>query len=528
MTDSMVPRSGRQVIKMVWIVTLLGFGVGVFMLAIIYWTLSRIHAEREILSAFQVEMARMVTTLDTHLDQGREDIEALLNLGAKASEEQQWIEDLFNRIAHYSKLSDNEDIQQALNALQDVLQQLQATRRDCLIYYSETNHLLEGLPQANIGVGWTLNQMRNAISRIEGRQRLQRAVSIRKYRQASPEQGNELGRKIIMDVGQRGDIFTIKTEIADLALLCERLRAEDQIDNLADLKDNKFKPTLDRLRRGISMFSIRHGWPNELPVRLLDLFESKLFGDGFHIDAVHQTILPGHDGLFPLIRQRLVLKIQREQLQAAAEGLFSQTRKIRQKLVFAADALAEGTARSAEQVLKTSWQTMLWVWLLSTTIFLMLSSRIAQTAKRQINAIETANTNLQSEVQERLRIENVLLKNRRALRQAKGDLEIRVDERTREIQQTNEQLGREVSIRKRTEEQLRQRGQELTAALTTARKARRIAETERDRSEKVLAQVTESNRRLEILISDATTREKRMVALKREINDLRRQLGMEP
>lgn len=475
-----------------------------------------------------VDMGRMVASLDTYLDQGREDIRNLLSLDPKASSESEWGHGIFSLITHYRDLSDSPDMQRDLKGLQDLLQKLQLLRNACVQFNSEMHRLLDSLPKARKAVAATLSDMRNAVIRIEGRQRLQRALAIRRYHQASPEQLVERGRIIIDGLGQGTDILTIKTEIADLALLCERLTAEDQIDNLADLKDNKFKATLDRLRQGMALYAIRHEKQGGVSVNLIDRFETHLFGENFRLDSVHQTIIPGLNGLFTLCRQRLLLTHQHERLQSTADQLFHAAAKIREKLVFEAEDLAGQTAQSAERVLAQSWQTMLLVWMLSTSVFLILSSRIAQTAKRQINAIESANAELQIEIEERQRIENVLRQNRHELRKAKDELEIRVDERTAELKQANEQLGREIAVRKRTEEQLRQRGQELAAALATARKARRIAETERDRSEKALTEITESKRRLEILISDATSREARMVALKKEINNLRQQLGMRP
>jgi predicted ribosome quality control (RQC) complex YloA/Tae2 family protein len=101
-----------------------------------------------------------------------------------------------------------------------------------------------------------------------------------------------------------------------------------------------------------------------------------------------------------------------------------------------------------------------------------------------------------------------------ALRNSKDELEMRVEERTSELKDANQQLAKEISERKNAEAELRRRGEELSKALTVTRKARQIAESERDKSGRMLQQVTESKRRLEILISDATAREKRMIALK--------------
>jgi hypothetical protein len=79
MGDRTVKAGGRSATRLVWTITVLGLGAGVFMLAIVFWTIRDIHSEREKLDAFQTALTRMVNRLDTHLEQGRDDIEALLN-----------------------------------------------------------------------------------------------------------------------------------------------------------------------------------------------------------------------------------------------------------------------------------------------------------------------------------------------------------------------------------------------------------------------------------------------------------------
>jgi hypothetical protein len=124
-------------------------------------------------------------------------------------------------------------------------------------------------------------------------------------------------------------------------------------------------------------------------------------------------------------------------------------------------------------------------------------------------------------------MEAALRQSEEALRGSKDDLEMRVEERTSEMIEANHLLAKEVAERKRAEDQLRNRGEELSTALQAARRSREVAEAERDKSRHMLAEVTESKRRLEILISDATAREMVMVGLKREVNGLLAELGRE-
>ena len=50
-------------------------------------------------------------------------------------------------------------------------------------------------------------------------------------------------------------VFGLSGEIAELSKLVEMLVGEDRIDLLVDLKDNKLKPTLDKLSRSLAALS---------------------------------------------------------------------------------------------------------------------------------------------------------------------------------------------------------------------------------------------------------------------------------
>lgn len=513
--------------KLVYTITLLGFSIGVIMVGIIYWTLMKIQQEREQLDAFQVNITRLITSLDTYLAQGREDLGALL--AKKENRSTTWLTELSELTDQYISLpvSENKEVADAIYQLDDRLPSLQDLRDRSENWFVRDERFLRVFPAARIAVENSLEKMRIAIIKSEGRQRLRHAVKIRKYRQTGGENAIELGHEIIKTVSSHTTITTVKTEFGDLSLLCERLLGENQIDNLADLKDNKFKSTLDRLRWGINHLKQQEDFLILPSVAMLDQFERELFGNGFRVDTVHQTILPGKGGLYQLCRERLTLHLQREKLLIETSQLFDDTRSIRQDLVFKAEAIAIRTAARTENALKNSWGTMLLVWLIAMSAFLSLSAKITKTVKRQIRAIETTNEDLKKEIKEHKLTQIALLESREALQEAMDGLEIRVEERTYELKTTNAQLGKEVSERKKVEKKLLQRGEELAKALENSQTAKQTSESERDKSEKILAEVTESKRRLEILLSDAIAREKRILELKREINNLMAGLGKE-
>jgi hypothetical protein len=500
-TEVTKEKQGRRILdatRLVGVVALLGFSACAMMLGIVTWTLSGIRSDREELDALQTGMTRLVTSLDTYQIRARDEITSFLDKKRVEPAGRGWVMELSTLIRSYKtkEKAFGPGFNQILDKLDEHLLAVEKTRDRCLRWNKDYSRVAEAYPVASQRVRTALNEMRTAIITAEGRIRLSRALQIRRYREAPKKEAYKLADQIIASLSQGGDISTGKTEIADLSLLCERLVAEDNIDNLADLKDNEFPSTLDRLRRVFGLLTDRGLLSEGLGNALLDDFEKALFGYSSSAASKGQAGEARGDGFFSLCEQRLALSLEWEKLGGQVLSLFDALNATRQQLVVAVEAQANETAAMAEKSLGHAWQTMLLVGLASMAIFLVLSVRIARTVKNQIVAVREANGNLKREISERTRVERALRRSEEALRSAKNDLEVRVEERTSDLKSANERLEMEVAERNRAEANLRRRGEELSEAFEAATRAQQAAENERDRSEKMLAQVTEAKRHL--------------------------------
>ena len=454
--------------KLVWTVAFLGVVVGLIMLGIVFMTLSDIRTERENLDSIQAEMTHLLTSLDPHLTQGREELRTLLNGQGTGDVAGQWTMRLTSIVNDYTKrdIAGDPAIKTALNDFKDKVTTLKDIWRQCLLWADNYSTVIVAFPATQKAADSSLRDLYATTSSIEGRQRLDHAIEIQRYLKGEEKEKGRLARKIITEMSDITRIPTIKTELADLSLLLERLLSESHIDNLADLKDNKFKSTLDRLRRGFTNLRLSQQPSIVANEDLLRNVEIALFGQGYQIDSIHQTIVPGYGGLYSLCKDRLTLRAEGENLRVDISQLFENLKAEKQQLAKSLENFATKIAGSAEKALGVAWRNMLAVWLFSTIVFLALTARIARTVTQQVKAIGTANQDLKNEVYERKRAEKAVRKSEEKLRKANDELEDRVEKRTAELKNANDMLGEEVEERKQVEQALR-KSEEKYRALST-------------------------------------------------------------
>jgi signal transduction histidine kinase/DNA-binding response OmpR family regulator len=221
---------------------------------------------------------------------------------------------------------------------------------------------------------------------------LKRVVSIRKYKKSRGSEAKGLADEIIGGIGKSTSMTVINNELADLALLSEKLAVGDA-DQLSDLKDNRFTSSLSRLRRELNKIANDEG---DLPIELtsiLDL-EVALFGEGFTKDAAHQTIVPGEGGLYQAAVQRTELEAHRSALQDLSSATFTSISSVETGLRGATGRLSRELSERAQDQLLGAWRILLVVSPLIAIAFSFLTVRIARVIRRQTGALAEANVAL--------------------------------------------------------------------------------------------------------------------------------------
>ena len=187
---------------------------------------------------------------------------------------------------------------QQLNSLTDALVSLQQRAH---VWQTKYGIIWEDLGQERtLGlVRNELTDLRRSIDAEQGRRRLQEMIKLRQWRRAQGEDAARLAQGFLTEQEKQPlrALSEFKDALAEVARLVEVFNAEQNVDNLADLKDNKLKPALDLLSR-------EDGSAENLKLAL--------FGEGYKVDAGQQTIDVGTGGLYTLWRDALLLRRERE------------------------------------------------------------------------------------------------------------------------------------------------------------------------------------------------------------------------
>jgi signal transduction histidine kinase len=224
--------------------------------------------------------------------------------------------------------------------------------------------------------------------------------------------------------------------------LSERLHGIAEADNLADLKDNKIRTLLARVRMNTQLSEGENSSEKIQLHSLLDEFETAMFGQGYSIDNDHQTIILGYDGEYGLILDRLRMESEKETLQAEANRIYDSIETALAEVTGRTNAINQQEVIKVEKVLGQTWRTMVIIWIVTSIIYAMLAYEIIMAARQQIKAIEDSNAELEAMADE-------LKKSEERLHRLSSDLfSAQENERKRIAFELHDELGQSMAALK--------------------------------------------------------------------------------
>ncbi|MBE9520495.1 MAG: sensor histidine kinase [Proteobacteria bacterium] len=439
---NIIPRhKGSDPVKLVWLITILSFCVGVFMVSIVWQTLTDIRIDREKLFRLKESFTSIRALHEKHLVQERLDLSSLLDGNAEAGAFPKTSQ-IFRLVEEYRKVAGTPESSEVFNQLEESLLTLANLRGKFTRWALDYNHLEGQLPISKKEVESILDQIEKTVEREEEKQWHARSARIRQFKQQKSDNAEQLIARIISDLDSSTDLSIIRRDIANLALLSERLLSITDLNSLADLKDDRLRKLLYKIRQNTKSSTHTSNVPKVLINRLLNDYETAMFGLDYSIYNEHQEIILGYEGLYGIYLDLLNIKNERERLRAEGVEIFDSVNQSLQKVTEETEIIAQQEATKVEVVLGQTWRTMFIIWLVTSLIYLLLAYEIIMTAKQQIKAIEDSNIELDELTKELQNSED------RLRRLSSELLHIQENERRRIAFELHDELGQSMAALK--------------------------------------------------------------------------------
>jgi hypothetical protein len=391
-----VRNQGRSVTLMVWTLVTIGLIAGVISNGLIAWTLSTLHNDRIRLLEQENSLAQATEKLSRLGQEARTEISELLQEGLPNIPERHAVDKFVDEFPQFIKTLQNAALNQAivtdLSNLETAVKDLEKQQKKIIAWRTQYEEVWK-----DISKEYTLNQVRAILHRLhasvetlEGRQRLQEAIHIRRWRKTREEEAPHLAQIILTHQTQRWSrvLKEAQAELADLERQVEMLSSEMVNDNLINLKDNQLKPSLERLEQNFAILADEFMDTGELSPQTIEELKNALFGKGYVIDAAHQTIRIGKGGLYNLRRDALRLLSEREKLLVALQKCYHQRiEMIYPKMESLAREHSRTLAKQAEERLTKIWHNMLLLSILILAGFLALGWVISKSLRNRLTPL---------------------------------------------------------------------------------------------------------------------------------------------
>jgi PAS domain S-box-containing protein len=384
----------RYILTLVWVLITIGLLAGVLTNGFMGWTLVNLNRERIHLLEQDRQLGQAAGRLQRLGQEARSEINWLLRGGvaeqappaaSPAADFVAAVRDLRSWLEDYSAPAAFDDLESAaveLTVIRSRAQNWAQRYRPVAVDQQQRitlNH-----------VRLLLEEMRAAAEILEGRQRLTEALALRQWRHADSRQAPVLAQSFLEQQLRRGPqmLKEARAELSELSRLVEILAAEDQLDHLADLRDNQFKQVLERLERQfLWLTSDDQEAETALGAEQVALLRDLIFGRGHAVLAEYQTIRPGEGGLFRLSSDILQLRREQESLQARAQELFARVENVYPLMADIASERSAALARQVEERLARGLSNMMLLTLLVTGGFLGLGWLISRRVENQVRTM---------------------------------------------------------------------------------------------------------------------------------------------
>ena len=383
---------GKSIQRWVWGLVGVAFVMGVVTIGVIGWNLSKMRAERAQLVEEEQQLLQASEEIGRLGLESQEEIETLLLEGSTQTGDGEIISSLQQEVQQQLDSTSEGNLKATLTTLGNSVEELEQLWNKARLWKTQYLVTFQDIKnQRTLGeVRSLLHTLGAEVATIEGRRRLNEAIQLRRWQAAKGAKASSLAKEILSgQVNQKTRVLReIRSEIGDVARLVEVLAGEQQADNLTNIKDNKLKPSIDRLTRSLNALKSDEALSTPIGEGKIEALKVALFGKGYSIDEAHQTVRVGEGGLYALRRDVLSLREKREKLGMELEKVNKQIDGIQVEFSKLAQASAKTLTSRVEKRLNDVLDDMLVVGGFSFAGFLGLAWMISLGIRRQVSAIE--------------------------------------------------------------------------------------------------------------------------------------------
>ena len=428
-------------IRFVWLITLLSFSVGVFMVYLVWSTLTDLRTERERLLELKANLNSIQANLSGSLAKQKSEISTLLEGIIDESNITKDYQLLF-LVNNYRKVVSNPALVPVFDQLEKNIGSLFTVKEKLSWWASAYNRTVSKIPEKQHEITSILDQIIETVDKAEKQLRQERGAKSRQILSNAAKNHNAITIKDFNEITASNDFSIIRRDIIDMVQLGERLHITTEEGNFADIKDNKIRKLLARVRLNTKLSKGEESAEKIKINRLLDDYETLLFGQGHSIDNYEQTIILGYDGEYDLILDRLKMNNERKILRKEANDTYEKIQNSLGMILSETNFIAQQEAQKVEKILDQTWRTMIVIWLVTSMIYAMLSFEIIMTVKQQIKEIEDSNTELEAMADE-------LKESESRLHRLSSDLfSVQENERKRVSLELHDELGQSMAALK--------------------------------------------------------------------------------
>ncbi len=387
-------RSTHHVLTLFWGMVACGLATGVLLLGTVGWLVADLRGERETVLERQRSVAEAFHQVRDFTEAAVDEVDSSLRVSpdvATPTATASVLGGLPEAVARLRESLGPGSGTVAMSEVEEVTGELASLRRNAAAWQRRYHDVAEDVDRHR-----TLNDLRQRLSEIqawfdsmEGRGRLRAAVTMRRYRRATGTEANRLARELL--AGQESQqlhlIDSIQREMAELGRLAERLAGEDEEDALADLKENRLRPSFDRLRHDIAALESDHTLDEAVPGGLVEAVMSGFFGDGWIEGQGDEPLTVGEGGLYALRRDYLHLQTRRAKLVWRFGGVRGQLEDAWGDLGQVTREHAESLSADVTARVADGWRKMRWLVAIGVALFLGLALIISRGVRHQLRTL---------------------------------------------------------------------------------------------------------------------------------------------